>query len=230
MREHSAISVFRRNSLFSALPSDALADIARTASKRRYRKGTMLFSQGDRGDAFFGIVAGRVRISSSAADGHEMHFIELGPGDTFGEIALIDGGPRTATAVASSNATVIVIERTRFLKILETEPAIVFQLLVRLCKRVRWTSELVEDLSFLDIPAQIAKRILLLTRNFGTSVPQGTELRIAQADLASFLGLSRQTVNTHLRSWQQAGHIALGRGRILIKDPDELKRLYIEAS
>ena len=230
MRKHTTVSILQSNSLFSTLPTAALERVAQAASKHQYAKGTLLFSQGDRGDAFFGIVAGRIRISASAANGQEVHLIELGPGDTFGEIALIHGGLRTATAVASSRTTAMVIERTHFLTILDSEPKLVFQLLVRLCERVRWTSELVEDLSFLDVPAQIAKRVWLLAQSFGTPVSESIELRISQADLAAFLGVSRQTVNTHLQSWQQAGSIDLSRGRILIRDLDYLKRLFTEIS
>ncbi len=221
-----ARSIIEHNHLFSGLPAQSLDQIARIVHLRSYPKSSRLFLQDDPGDVFFGIVSGRVRISVSAADGQELYIIELGPGDTFGEIALIDGGPRTATAAVVADAMLFTIERPSFLSLLHEQPPMMFHLLTRLCQRVRWTSELVEDLSFLEIPALIAKRIALLATSFGTRSADGIDLTIAQGDLASFLSLSRQAVNTHLQTWRRQGWIEIGRSRILIKDFAKLESLY----
>jgi CRP/FNR family cyclic AMP-dependent transcriptional regulator len=224
----TARAILENNHLFSGLPTLSLDQIAKIVHLRSFAKGSWLFSQDEPGDAFFGIVSGRVRISVSAADGQELHIIELGPGDTFGEIALIDGGPRTATASVVADATLFTIERPRFLTLLHEQPSMMFHLLSRLCQRVRWTSELAEDLSFLEIPAQIAKRIALLAASFGTQSADGIELTIAQGDLAAFLSLSRQAVNMHLQSWRREGWIEIGRSRILVKDFARLESLYLD--
>lgn len=222
----TARAIIENNHLFSGLPAQSLDQIAGIVHRRKHAKGSQLFQQDDPGDAFFGIVSGRVRISASAADGQELHIVELGPGDTFGEIALIDGGPRTATAVAVTDAVLFTIERRRFLSLLHEQPPLTFHLLTRLCQRVRWTSELAEDLSFLDIPAQLAKRIVLLAASFGIRSADGIELSIGQSELAAFLSLSRQAVNTHLQVWRREGWIDIGRGRILVRDIARLESLY----
>lgn len=220
--EHSVRSVLLRSRLVGGLPNDLVDAIVAAARQAAFAKGRLLFSQGEAGDAFYGIIAGRIRITAASIEGKELHFIELGPGDTFGEIALIDGGPRTASAVAVSPVRVFVIDRGRFLALLEKQPRLALHLLTRLCERLRWTSELAEDLSFLDVPAQIAKRIVLLARRFGTPCDGGLSIEMPQAELAAFLGVSRQAVNTHLQTWRQAGWLEVSRGRIVIRDADSL--------
>jgi CRP/FNR family cyclic AMP-dependent transcriptional regulator len=221
--EATAVAVLKNNEMFSALPAESVEKIARLAIRRSFPKGHMLFSQGDKGDAFYGIVSGRVRISSSASSGKQINLIDIGPSGTFGEIALIDGGPRTAVAITATEVTLFLIQRGSFLKLLKDDPAVVMQLLLRMCERVRWTSELVEDISFLDVPAQIAKRILLLAESHGRSTVEGMELTLSQAELATFLGLSRQIVNQHLQEWRKQEWIELGRGRLLILDLQSLQ-------
>lgn len=221
----TAAAVLRNNELFSALPKEAVEQIARLAIRRNFAKGHMLFAQGNKGDAFYGVVSGRVRISASAPNGKEINLLDIGPSGTFGEIALIDGGPRTATAIAASEVTLFIIERGGFVGLLRKEPELLMQLLLRMCERVRWTSELLEDISFLGLPAQIAKRMLLLANTHGRPSAEGVELTLSQADLATFLGLSRQIVNQHLQEWRKQEWIHLGRGRILIRDMESLRRV-----
>lgn len=206
------------NQLLAELPDESIDQIATLAMRYSCSKQSLLFCQGDQGTSFFGIISGQIRLSSNSADGQEMHLIELGPGDTFGEIALIDGGPRTATAIATTDVVLFKIERAAFVHLLDEHSALTFQLLLRLCQRVRWTSELVEDLSFLDVPRQLAKRISLLATTLGKSVPEGIELNLSQHELATFLSLSRQAVNIHLQVWRQAGWIDPRRGKLLILD------------
>jgi CRP/FNR family cyclic AMP-dependent transcriptional regulator len=218
-------TVLKSNRLFADLPDDVLDRLSSLAIRRTAANGAMLFSQDDTGDLFYGIVSGRIRISAMSADGHEIHFVELTAGDTFGEIALLDGGPRTASAFVTEDAILFVIERSAFLAMLKNQPLLAQGLLERLCERVRWTTEIVEDMSLLSVRAQIAKRIQLLAQSFGTDSEHGRELRIAQRDLAAFLGLSRQAVNTHLQEWHHEGWLDLSRGMLLIKDAERLKRL-----
>lgn len=218
------------NRLFAGLPATVLANIAKLTVRRRAVRGATLFCQGDPGDLFYGIETGRVRISTMSEEGRELHLVELGPGDTFGEIALLDGGPRTASALVTEAASLFVIERRAFRSLLELDSSLAIKLLERLCERVRWTSELVEDLSFLSVEAQIAKRLWLLAVNFGTDSPNGRQLTVAQADLATFLGLSRQAVNTHLQAWRNEGWLDIARGRLVIRDGERLKRVFVASS
>ncbi len=227
----SAKAVLQRNYLFRGLPAAAIERMAALASRRVYHKGAVIFSQGDPGDALFGVASGRVRVSASAAGGREVFLNIMEPGDAFGEIAVIDGLPRTAGATALDQTTLIVLKRKDFLALLEREPRLAIHLLELLCARLRWTSELVEESAFLSGTARLAKRLLILASLHGR--PRGRnektmELRISQSDLAHFLGVSRQIVNQHLGEWCKAGWVDLGRARIVIEDPDALRRLADE--
>lgn len=223
------VALLRNDDLFRGLSDDVLGRIGELVVRRSVPKGTLLFSQGDTGNSFYGIASGRVRVSALSPDGCEIHILELGSGDTFGEIALLDGGPRTASATVSENASLFLLERRHFRKLLEEENVLALHMIERLCERLRWTSELVEDISFLPVPAQIAKRLWLLSRDFGTDAPDGRTLRISQADLATFLGLSRQAVNGHLQAWRDAGWLKISRGKLLIRDPQRLMQVFSSA-
>jgi CRP-like cAMP-binding protein len=215
----TAVAVLKRNYLFRGLPEGAAERIAALAVKRNCGKGEVIFSQGDRGDALYGIASGRVRISATGTGGQEVFLSIMEPGDTFGEIAVMDGLPRTAGATSLDATRLIVINRPDFLHLLEQEPRLAIHLLKLLCRRLRWTSELVEESAFLAGPARLAKRLLVLASLHGRPTePSQLELRISQAELAHFLGISRQIVNQHLREWQRNGWVELGRGRITILD------------
>jgi CRP-like cAMP-binding protein len=229
----TAKAVLQRNYLFRGLPDATLERLASLAARRVYQKGAVIFSQGDPGDALFGVASGRVRISASGAGGREVFLNIMEPGDTFGEIAVMDGLPRTAGATALDATTLVVLKRTDFLGLLEREPRLATHLLMLLCQRLRWTSELVEESAFLSGTARLAKRLLILASLHGRPAESGStslELRISQADLAHFLGVSRQVVNQHLGEWSKAGWVALGRGRIVIRQPGELRRIAAEAA
>ena len=119
----SAKAVLQKNFLFRGLPESALDRIAALATRRSYPKGAVIFSQGQPGDALFGVITGQVRISASGAAGQEVFLNIMEPGDTFGEVAVMDGLPRTAGACALEDTSLIVIKRTDFLKLLERERA-----------------------------------------------------------------------------------------------------------
>src|SRR5215470_15193319 len=222
----SAKAVLQKNFLFRGLPDSALDRIAALATRRSYPKGSVIFSQGEPGDALFGVIAGQVRISASGAAGQEVFLNIMEPGDTFGEVAVMDGLPRTAGAFALEDTALIVIKRADFLKLLEREPKLAIHLLKLLCERLRWTSALVEETAFLAGPARLAKRLLILASLHGRSTSVGElELRISQADLARFLNISRQIVNQNLREWLRNGWVDLGNSRIVIRNPEALRQV-----
>jgi CRP-like cAMP-binding protein len=233
----TAKAVLQRNYLFRGLPDQTLERLASLAARRVCQKGAVIFSQGDPGDALFGVASGRVRISASGAGGREVFLNIMEPGDTFGEIAVMDGLPRTAGATALDPTALVVLKRTDFLGLLEREPRLAIHLLMLLCQRLRWTSELVEESAFLSGTARLAKRLLILASLHGrpAETAPGTgagsmELRISQADLAHFLGVSRQVVNQHLGEWSKFGWVELGRGRIVIQQPEELRKIAAESA
>src|SRR6185503_18628365 len=189
-----------------------------------YRSGEVVFSQGDPGDALYAVITGKIRISAGAADGREIFLNIMEPGDTFGEIAFLDGGTRTASATATIDSELVSIRREHFLALLEREARVALELL-RLCgERLRWTSGLVEDAALLDAPARLAKRLLSLGQLHGQRSKAGITLKISQEDLATFLGVSRQVVNQYLQGWKSKGWVALGRGAVTVCDQGALRQ------
>jgi CRP-like cAMP-binding protein len=220
----AARQLLRQNYLFAGLPDALLDSLAAHAQWRSCRRGEVVFSQGDEGDALYGVVSGRVRISTMSPEGREVFLNIMEPGDTFGEIAVIDGLPRTAGAVALDASTLIFIKRIEFLAVVEREPRLAMHLLRLFCQRVRWTSDLVEESSFLFGPARLAKRLLVLAALHGEAGAHGMELAISQSELAQFLNMSRQIVNQQLQEWRAKGWVSLGRGRIVVTDAEALGR------
>ena len=168
----AASTILERNRLFRGLSPQTIQQIASLSVRRPYPMGAIIFSQGDPGDALYGVVTGKVRISASAPDGKEMFLNIMEPGDTFGEIALLDGNPRTATASATAPAELLVIMRDPFLTLLQREQGLSIHLLRLLCQRIRWTSGLAEESALLGVPARLARRLLSLGELHGRPNPK----------------------------------------------------------
>jgi CRP-like cAMP-binding protein len=225
----TAKTVVERDSLFRGLPKATLARIAALGVRRVYEKGALVFMRGDPGDSLCGVVSGRVRISASVPGGKEIFLNIIDPGDCFGEIALLDGQPRTATATAMVRTELIVFQRAPFLALLSTEPQLAAHLIHLLCRRVRWTAQLMEDSALLSVRARIAKRLLSLARLQGPGFPGETiKLTLSQEELAQFLSVSRQVVNQHLQVLKAKGWIRSGRGHVTICNVTSLEELARE--
>jgi CRP/FNR family transcriptional regulator, cyclic AMP receptor protein len=216
-------TVLERNPLFRGLAPATLDQIARLSVRRGYEPDAVIFSQSDPGDALFGVITGRVRISTISAGGREVFLNIMEPGDTFGEIALLDGRPRTARASTMSGSELFSVSREPFLELLARDPALTDHLLRLLCARLRWVSEFAEESALLSVPARLARRLLALGKLHGHETSAGIELKISQDEVASFLGLSRQIINQHLQDWKEQHWVGLGRGKILIMDSRALE-------
>jgi CRP-like cAMP-binding protein len=218
----NAKTIIERNMLFRGLPPKTIERVAALATRRTYDEDEIIFMRGDPGDSLLGVVTGRVRISASRAGGKEVFLNIMEPGDAFGEIALLDGSPRTAGATAMARTELMILQRDAFMGLLRSEPQLAEHLIQLLCKRVRWTAEQMEDSALLTVPAKLAKRLLSLASVHGRTSPEGAKLSITQEELAQFHGLSRQIVNQHLQAWRAKDWIALGRGSITLLDPKAL--------
>jgi CRP-like cAMP-binding protein len=221
----SAQTILERNRLFRGLSPAIVQQISTLAIRRFYEEGAIVFSQGDPGDALYGVVTGRVRISASTQEGKEMFLNIMEPGDTFGEIALLDGKPRTATASATATCELMIIPRAQFLVLLQRDPTLAIHLLQLLCQRIRWTSGWVEDSALLAVPPRLARRLLSLARLHGHDSQKGVQLLISQEEMGRFLGLSRQAVNQYLQGWRAKGWVDIGRGKVTILDETALQAL-----
>ena len=148
----------------------------------------------------------------------------IGEGGILGEIALLDGHPRTADACAFTDCTLMVIERREFIPLLKNHPDVMLRLLEVLCGRLRQTTEQVEDLMFLDLESRLAKTLLRLS---ALAKPDGT-IEISQSDLGQFVGLSREMINKQLQVWAKDNWIRLDRRKITVLQPDALARIVSE--
>ncbi len=208
------------NPLFSGLDADSIKTIARLCQTRRLPVGQTLFVKGDPGDALYGVRRGQIRIESGTATGERLTIDVFGPGDLFGEIAVLDGRPRTADAVAAEDAELFVLPRGEFLAHLEHEPRLAIRLIELLCGRLRSTNDRTEEMMFLPLQTRLARRLSTLAEDFGA------ELQITQDELAGLVGVTRESVNRQLRAWRESGIVKLGRGRIWV----DVERLSAETA
>lgn len=211
---------------FKALDDRIVDRLAPHALTRNVKKGTLLFRKGDAGTNLFAVGAGAVRVSAPSDEGKDTVFNLIVPGEIFGEIAFLDGGPRTADAVMIESGELMVIERRDFLPLLRDYPDLALRLLEILCGRLRHTSEQIEDIVFLRLKARLAKALLYLYER-SSSEPQQT-LKVTQREISQLVGASRESVNKQLRKWQRQKWVRLERGGLSILSPTALRRVVSE--
>jgi CRP/FNR family transcriptional regulator, cyclic AMP receptor protein len=161
-------------------------------------------------------------MTSPSADGKDAVFNLINEGAFFGEIALLDGRPRTADAVAASDCQLMVIDRRDFLPLLRSQQELAIKIIDVLCERLRRTSEQVEDIMFLDLPGRLAKALLRLTDDASR---KDRKLTMTQGEIGEIIGMSRESTNKQLRDWQDRKWIKLERGGISVLQPNALQTI-----
>jgi len=210
---------------FSGLDSASLERVGAGMRMRRFRRGEVIFHQGDPGDALFIVMTGAIKIMLPSDTGDEAILATLRPGDVFGELALLDGAPRSATATTLEATETLILPRDQFRELLATEPAIRDALLAAIAGELRRLTNHVEELHFLDITGRLASRLARLAAESGTTLPDGSiRLRspLTQGDLAAMIGCTRQSVNKLLGMFTDDGLIRLDRDSIVVLDLDRL--------
>ncbi len=214
--------------LFSGVDRAGLDEISRIARRRRYRRGSSIFFQGDPGDSLIVILSGAVRIFGVAEDGREKTLSILEKGDFFGEMGVLDGAPRSAGAEALRDCEVVIIDRARFVGLLKTAPGLATDVLLALVERLRRTNQDLERLAFRDARGRVVEGILQLSLAHGEQTGAGVRfsLRLTHQQLASYIGVTRETVTRVLSELQDAGLVVFdGEKRIVVPDPDGLRNL-----
>jgi len=213
--------------LFRDLEPDELALVLSSVRTRRYRRGEVIFHQGDPGDALHIILNGRVKISSPSETGVEAILATLRPGEFFGSLALLDGAPRSASATAVEATETLILPRERFRQLVNDVPAIRDHVLAELAHELRRLTNHVEELHFLDIAGRLAARLARLAEEQGLPA-HGGEIRldgpITQGELAAMVGSTRQSVNKLLGFFVDDGLIRMDRDKIVIQDLAALQR------
>jgi len=222
---HEISRLLAGSELFSSLSTEALNELALKAEIRTIPENEIIFKKGTTGNEMFAILHGRVKISSFTEDGKEMIFAILESGNFFGETALLDGENRSATCTAIEDCQMVVIKRNTFTSYLEKHPAVAIQLLRLLSQRLRKADELMEELSFYQMPTRLARKLLALADDHGDIVGSRIEIsmNISQNELANMVCVSRESVNRQLSLWVKDGVISLSPRLIVIEDRDQLQ-------
>src|SRR5450631_1110884 len=208
--------ILKMNPMFSDLGTDELQRISGLCHTQTLGAGELLFQKGDPGDALFGVRRGQIRIETGAADGSRLTLNFQGPGDLFGEVAVLDGESRTADAMAAEPTELFVLRREDFLSHLEREPKVAIKIIQLLCQRIRWQSERMEESMLQPLPVRLARRLCALASDFGS------EVHISQEQLGIFVGAARESVNRQLQLWRKEDILDLQRGRILLLNMNRL--------
>lgn len=218
------------NDLFGALPEPDLEELIARGSTAAYRAGEIIFQSEDAGESMMVVLAGRVKISNVSADGKEAILNFIDPGQVFGEIALLDGQPRTADATAIKPSELFVLRRPQLLPFLEARPRLAVRVIEALCAKLRHTTRMVEDTMLLNRDARIARALLRLAEEHGRRHGGAIrlDLKLSQRDLGSYVGFARENVNRQLKVWRELGIVTVQEGHVVILDEPGLRRFANE--
>jgi len=213
--------------LFGRLESEELDRLLPFLRVARYPRRAVLFHKGDPGTNMMVVLRGRVKVCTQSEDGKEVVHNLFSPGEVFGEIALLDGGDRTTDAVTLDASELLVLERRDFIPFLRDHPDAALRLMEVLCQKLRQTSQRLEEALFLEGPSRLAKRLVHLAETNGTRVADGIriDLHLSQQDLGNIVGMSRESMNKHLRYWREEGLIRIEDGHYVITDLQALRQI-----
>lgn len=220
-----AVDSLRDCALFAHVDDDGLRAIAGQMRRRRFRRGEVIFHQGDLGDSLLVLASGSVKIVLPSPEGEEAIIASLQPGDFFGELALLDDAPRSTTASAVEPTETLSLSRDQFLRLLADDPGIVRALLKALAGELRRLTGHVEELHFLDLSGRLTARLVRLAREADPAASGRVELNwpFTQSDLASMIGGTRQSVNRLLSGMVDDGLIRIDRDTLVITDVERLE-------
>jgi len=212
--------------IFEHLEGKELEHLSSLLQARRYPKGEVIFHQGDVGTALFIIRKGQVAIRLSSPDGKEATLALLERGDFFGELALLDGEPRSTDAVAREETEVLSLQRESFHVFLASSPQVALGLLATMSRMVRRVTQLVHDATFLDARSRLVRVLLELARSQGQPGPEGTVIpqKLTQLELANLCGLTRESTNKWLRFFVREGLLSYEGGQITLVQPERLSK------
>lgn len=207
--------------LFRVLDEQGRRELVLHASSRSVAAGEAICHAGEPGQIMMAVIVGTVRISLPTLKGREMILADLPAGELFGEIAMLDGRPRSANATARTNCELLVLDRRNVLPVLEKYPAACLKMMEILCGRIRRSDERMADIAFFDLPARLAKTLL----HYPSQGHGPGKLSLTQLELAEMAGGTRENVNRCLRRWQRRGILQLKNRWTIILQPEALQGL-----
>jgi CRP/FNR family transcriptional regulator, cyclic AMP receptor protein len=219
------VEVLRSTALFAGLDDDALAALRGSCTRRAYGRGQYLCYQGDEGDRLLIVVSGLLKVVLTSPRGEEVVLNTLGPNESAGELAILDGGPRSASIVAVEPSTVLILGRATLLDVMGRHRAVLDAVLRTLGGLVRRLTEQAGDLIFLDLGGRLAKLLLQLAENRTPGTGNVVlDLGLSQSDFAAMVGATRQAVNRALALMAARGLISLDGRTIVLRDVAGLRR------
>lgn len=213
--------LFRLHSFLAVLTQEEMHELVKRAHIQRVSAGDVVFRKDDPGDGLYGVLEGRIVVTVESSGGKELILNMFGPGEFFGEIALLDGKGRTATAAARDASRLLFLSRAAFLPFLSQHHEIAARIIAFLCGRLRRTTHLVEDSAFLSVASRLAKQLAALA----AVGPGDATVRLSQEELARTLGVTREIVSRQIAIWREAGVVEIGRGWIKLRDREALDRI-----
>jgi CRP/FNR family cyclic AMP-dependent transcriptional regulator len=229
MERENEASYLKQVHIFNSLSEEEIHTLAAVVRKRTFSQGEVIFHREDPGQVLYVIKEGKVKIRLISPDGQEIALVVFGKGEYFGELALLDGHPRSADAIALEKVECLALQRSDFHDTIMKHPKIAIRVMEVLCEHLRRTNQQVEDLIFLDVDGRVAKKLLELADSHGVTVARGTQIaiRLTQQELASMVGASRESINKVMGYFTDKGYISVDRHRITIHHINELqKRIY----
>ncbi len=223
----TTVRALSQSDVFRSLDDAELVRLASACGQRTYGRGELVFLRGDPGDCMYVVAAGAVAVSLSSVGGRDVLLAVLGPNQSFGELALLDDGPRVATVTARTRSVLVVVPRRAAAEVMARQPTVVTALLVSMAALVRRLDEQACDAALLDLPRRVEKHLAALATGRATAtegddgwVP--VDVSLTQGDLARQIGGSRQQVNRVLMSLEAAGSITRRGHRIVAIRPQQL--------
>lgn len=220
----SKLAIVRKHPIFCDLDPDAFDQLCRYAKHTTLKRGATIFSKGDPGNSLVAVISGTVKISVSSAGGRSAILNLIGAGETFGEIAVLDGQDRTADATANTDCELFVIDRREFLPFVRSHPALAMKFIELLCTRIRWTSDQVEQVILQNLPGRLASALIRLTEKHKLT-PQGRSIAITQQEISEMVGMTRESINKQLRVWATRSWVRLEHGSIVVLQAEPLEAL-----
>ena len=221
------IELLSRVPLFSELSREELERISSVAVPRSFPSGVRVFHEGDHSDACYLVRSGDLRVTREHSDGRAIALATLGPGDIFGELAMLDGEARSASVETLAESELLALPAVDMRRLLAERPEISVKLIAALTRRLRETNERVARQSFQTVPSRVAGVLTqLIAEETSSEGRLGVTIRMNQADLAQLAGTSRESVSRFLATLERAGVVRVGRGRVTVLEPRRL-RAYI---
>lgn len=221
--------LLQRVPFLAALSGEDLRWLAKRVQRRKFGRSDIVFVKDDPGESMFIVEDGAVRIYVPGTQGADLTLAVMQPGEFFGDLSLLDGRPRSASAEAARNTTLLTLEREDLTELVLSRPQAALAILTVIAARLRETDQMASDLAFLDVSGRLARRLLDLASTNGKDHEDGVVINatITQEELANMIGVTRESVNRNLGMFRRLGLIAREGRRIVVLDEDGL-RSYCE--